>query len=55
MGGKILYDELGAELADALDQLYVMFKKILRTSMSTELLDRLEVTDYQRALAYCRT
>ena len=49
-----LYDEFGAELADAPDQLYVIFKRILPTSIITELLDRIEVTDYQTALAYCR-
>ena len=49
-----LYDEFGTELADAPDQLYVIFKRILPTSIITELLDRIEVTDYQTALAYCR-
>ena len=40
-----LYDEFGAELADAPGQLYVIFKRMLPTSITTELLDRLEVTD----------
>ena len=51
---KDLYDEFGAELADAPDQPYVMFKTILQAQITSELLDRLEVTDYRSALAYCR-
>ena len=43
-----------AELADAPDQMYEMLNDILPTSMDTELLNGLEVTDYQSALAYCR-
>ena len=48
-----LYDEFWAELADAPDQLYEIFKRIF-TPITAELLDRLEVTDYNSALAYCR-
>ena len=45
MRGKLWYDEFGAELADAPDQLHVIFKSRLPTSIATELLDKLEVND----------
>ena len=32
----------------------MIFKRILPTSITTELLDRHEITDYHSALAYCR-